>query len=95
MEATLEGSVFSLTLKRTMCSMALDLVDIISIVDLNGEERRMTVFRRRQRAEWVCDDVFWRNSKVMEACKGCSGGRYLERRREYDGGWFMSWFTNI
>lgn len=22
----------------------------------------------------------------MDACKGRSGGRYLERRREYDGG---------
>lgn len=43
MEATLEGSVFSLTLKRTMCSMALDLVDIILTVDLNGEERRWRV----------------------------------------------------
>lgn len=42
MEVNFEGSVFSLTLKRTMCSMALVLVwvDVILIVDLNGEERR-------------------------------------------------------
>jgi hypothetical protein len=44
-EVIFEGSVFSLTLKRTMCSMALgwDWVDIALIEDLDGKERMWRV----------------------------------------------------